>query len=56
VSSSTLGIVTCMHVNPHSHSDSLGGRSLLNSGEVVQIRTGSLRGKKRFEKPFEVPG
>jgi hypothetical protein len=42
VSSSTLGIVSCTHVNPPSHSESLGGWSLLSSGEVVQICTGSL--------------
>jgi hypothetical protein len=42
MSSSTLGIVTCTHVNPHSRSESLGGQSLLNSGEVVQIHIGSL--------------
>jgi hypothetical protein len=29
VSSSTLGIVSCTHVDPPSHSESLGGRSLL---------------------------
>jgi hypothetical protein len=29
VSSSTLGIVSCMHVDPPSRSESLGGRSLL---------------------------
>ena len=30
MSSSTLGIVSCMHVDPPSHFESLGGRSLLN--------------------------
>jgi hypothetical protein len=29
VSSSTLGIISCTHVDPPSHSDSLGGWSLL---------------------------
>jgi hypothetical protein len=29
MSSSTLGTISCMHVDPPSHSESLGGRSLL---------------------------
>jgi hypothetical protein len=39
VSSSTLGIVSRVHVDTPSHSESPGGRSLLSSGEVVHVCT-----------------
>jgi hypothetical protein len=42
VSSSTVGIVSCMQVDPPSHFESVGGQSLLILGEVVHICTGSL--------------
>ena len=36
VSSSTLGIVSCMHIDPPSHSKSFGGRSLLKLGRYSE--------------------
>ena len=47
VSLSTLGIVSCMQVDPPNRSESLGGWSWLILGEVVQICTGSLQGKQK---------
>jgi hypothetical protein len=47
MSSSTLGIVSRVHVDTPSHSESLGGRSMLSSGEVVHVCIESLRGGKR---------
>ena len=42
VSSSTLGIVSHVHVDTPNHLESLGGRSLLRSGEAVHVCTDSL--------------
>jgi hypothetical protein len=47
VSSSTVGIVSCMLINPPRRFESLGGKSFLSLGEVVKICTGSLQGKQR---------